>query len=41
MTKQEYLAPEAEEIQVRLEITVMSPGGTGSNMEEPEEWNPF
>ena len=41
MHKQEYLTPETEELQFKLERTVMSPGGSGSNMDEPEEWNPF
>jgi hypothetical protein len=38
---QTYVSPETEVIRFSLEMSVMSPGGSGSNMNEPEEWNPF
>lgn len=36
-----YVTPETEVITFSLEMNVMSPGGTGSNMDEPQEWNPY
>lgn len=39
--KKEYLQPATEEILFRLEMSVLSGNGTGSDMDDPEEYNPF
>lgn len=39
--KDTYVSPETEVIRFSLETNVMSPGGTGSNMDEPQQWNPY
>ena len=37
-TKEQYISPECEELDVRLEGVIAASGGLGDNKYEKEEW---